>query len=133
MRRMLLGICLSFIVPSLSRQLNETGKRVSLTDGNELYSWCRAYKDVVKKTGGDEMDINTTDGSAAFNAGRCMGYVRAAVDSLPAGEGFDPGPHVRLTQYVDVVFKYLDEHPESRDKEAAILVTKALTQAFPKR
>lgn len=131
-QKMLLGICLVFIIPSLSGQLNETGKRVSLTDGNELYSWCRAYKDVAKARG-DEFGINTADGSAAFNAGSCMGYVRAAVDSLPVGEEFSPSPHVKLSQYLDVVFKYLDEHPESRDKEAAILVTKALTQAFPKR
>lgn len=132
MQRVLLGICLVFIIPSLFGQLKETGKRVSLTDGNELYSWCQAYKDVVR-TRSDEIDVNTAGGTAAFDAGICTGYVRAAVDSLPAGEEFSPSPHVKLSQYVDVIFKYLDEHPESRDKHAAILVTKALAEAFPKK
>ncbi len=131
MQRVLLGFCLPIMLPSLSGQLKETGRRVSLTDGNELYSWCRAYKDVAR-TKEEGFYIDSENNSTAFDAGMCMGYVRGIVDSLPAGEGFSPGPKVRLTQYADIVFKYLDEHPELRDRQAGILVASALSQAFPK-
>ncbi len=132
MQRMLFGLCLFMILPNLSGQLTETGKHVSLTDGNELYSWCQAYKDAVK-TKDDGFYLQSTNVSTGFDAGRCTGYVRGVVDSLPAGGGFSPGPNVRLTQYVDVVFQYLEEHPELRDKHARILAEDALSRAFPKK
>jgi hypothetical protein len=132
MQRMLLGLCLFMILPNLSGQLTETGKRVSLTDGNELHSWCQAYKDAIK-TKDDGFYLQSTDVSTGFDAGGCMGYVRGVVDSLPTGGDFSPGPKVKLTQYVDVVFKYLEEHPELRDKPAHILAEDALSRAFPKK
>ncbi|SRR6266566_3152575 len=132
MQKMLLGLCLFVMLPNLSGQLRETGIRVSLTNGNELYSWCQAYKDAARIKD-DGIYFYSKDASTVSDAGMCMGYVRGIVDSLPAGEEFSPGPHVKLTQYVDVVFKYLEEHPESRDRQAAILVSTSLTQAFPKR
>lgn len=132
MQKILLGFCLVVTLPSLSGQLTETGKRVSLTDGNDLYQWCQAYKEAVKLKG-EGFSVDATETSTAFKAGHCMGYVRGIVDSLPAGGDFSPGPKVKLTQYIDVTFKYLDEHPELRDKSARILVEDALVNAFPKR
>ena len=132
MRRTLLAFCLFVMLSNLSGQLTETGKRVSLTDGNSLYGWCQAYKDVVKMKD-DRIYVKSADVSSAFDAGTCMGYVRGIVDSLPAGGGFSPNPNVKLTQYVDVVFQFLDEHPEVRYREAGVLVQVALTRTFPKK
>ena len=119
-------------VRSHAAQLRETGHRMSLTNGNELYGWCRTYRETVRTRDG-QFAIPTSDTSVAFDAGSCMAYVRGVVDSTPAGDTFDPNSSVRVSQYVDVVFRYLDAHPEERDQSAGFLAQNALTQAFPKR
>jgi hypothetical protein len=133
MQRIFLGLCLFVMLPNLSGQLTETGRRVTLTDGNQLYGWCKAYKGAVKLEDERILLNKSTDAPTAFEAGQCLAYVRGVVDSMPVGGDFSPGPKVTLTQYTDVVFKYLDEHPELRDKQASSLVWSGLLQAFSKR
>lgn len=105
-----------------------------LKDGNKLYSECQSYaKDVVvKEQGGDEvMRVQTSAGTDLYPAGACWGYITGIVDTIPAGEGFDPDADVRVSQYIDVVYAYLRDHPEQRHLAAYFLVRTALTDAFP--
>jgi len=101
-----------------------------LVDGNELYADCQDAEKNVKKTGKD-IETKSSSGNDLFSAGRCWGYVTAVVDSIPAGEGFEPDPAVKGSQYVDVVLAYLRDHPESRHLPAHFLTRYAVTQAFP--
>jgi hypothetical protein len=103
-----------------------------LVDGNELYSRCQTSEKVVRLSG-DQVQVDTAAGMDLFYAGRCWGYIMGVVDSIPAGEDFDPDPGVRASQEVDVVLAYLRSHPESRHLPAYALVRYALTEAFPAR
>jgi hypothetical protein len=95
-----------------------------LVDGNELFEMC-GYVEKHVHISGDRVDID------GVPAATCWAYVEAVVDSIPGGEGFEPNEDVRLSQYVDTVFKYLKDHPESRHLPAYYLVRTALTEAFP--
>jgi hypothetical protein len=114
--------------------VKETRQRVSLTDGNELYSWCEAAENVVVLSGGtDVMMRSSATQDEVVMATKCWTYIEAVVDSTPAGDEFDPSPGVRLSQYVDVVTAFLKSHPSTRDKNAAPLVMQALIEGFPHR
>jgi hypothetical protein len=101
-----------------------------LTDGNTLYSYCQSTKKNVTISG-TNLQIPNSAGTDLFPAGMCWGYIEAIVDSIPTGEGFEPDPEVKGSQYVDVVFAYLRDHPEQRHLPAYFLTRYALTDAFP--
>jgi Rap1a immunity proteins len=82
---------------------------------------------------GSEMDISLHSPKDAYATGKCLGYIAAAVDSIPVGEGFDPPVNVRLNQYMDVVLLYLHNNPDKRHEAAYYLVRVALSNAFPTR
>jgi hypothetical protein len=102
----------------------------SLQDGNELYSACQSAQENVQ-TEGENIRLKTSAGQTALHVGICLGYIEGVVDSIPAGEGFEPDANVRLSQYVDVVTEYLRNNPNLRHLSAYRLVRTALTDAFP--
>ena len=87
--------------------------------GNRLHEDCRA--------------------SNYFNRGYCGGYVVGIVDTIESlqARGVLPADalcipdDVTKGQLVDVVGKYLADHPERRNAEAGGLVPEALGKAFP--
>lgn len=81
---------------------------------------------------GDKIEFSGERADILY-AGKCWGYVLGVEDSIPQGEGFDPAPNVLGSQYVDVVFKHLQDHPEQRQYAGYALVRTALTEAFPTR
>ena len=111
----------------------ETKGYHSLLTGNELYADCQEWERDTSVSGESSIMLKKGGPSGILQAGRCSGYIMGVVDSIPAGEGFDPDPDVRMTQYVDVVFAYLRDHPELRHLSAYRLARKAVTDAFPKR
>lgn len=74
-----------------------------------------------------------------FNRGYCGGYVTGIVDTIESlqARGVLPADALCIPeestkgQLVDVVKKYLDDHPERRHLEAGSLVPEALNSAFP--
>jgi hypothetical protein len=103
----------------------------SLLDGNELYASCQEWERNVTVSAGNQFMVKP--GAKLLDAGTCFGYIVGIVDSIPAREGFDPGPDVRGSQCIDVVLKYLRDHPELRHLPAYALTREALTEAFPQR
>jgi hypothetical protein len=94
------------------------GQRVSTTTGNDLLESCESKGNLEH----------------AF----CLGYIIGVTDV----EGMDSAvfperrrscvaENVSNGQVRDVVVKYLKDHPEERHLQAAILVVKAMGQAFP--
>src|SRR5437762_12753553 len=79
----------------------------SLMDGNELYADCEQWEVGFTISPDRRIRSKPNSGADEFQGGTCWGYVIATVNSIPADEGFDPGPHVRGSQYIDVVFQYL--------------------------
>ena len=89
--------------------------------GNELLEACSA-----------------TNGTTAYEykSGICSGYVLGIADELDLenaqlGRGSCFSDEVTLGQLRDVVLKYLQEHPEHRDLDAAVLVRSAFASAYP--
>jgi len=100
-----------------------------LEDGNDLYAQCQNAEKSIRTEEGD--NIRVIASGDLFSAGTCWGYIQAVVDSVPAGEGFEPDENVRLTQYMDVVLAYLRDNPSLRHHPAYFLTRTALSNAFP--
>jgi uncharacterized beta-barrel protein YwiB (DUF1934 family) len=88
-------------------------------DGNWLY-----YKGLEDKKLNEGLRGNYFD-SALF-----CGYISGIVDTWN-GLLFCPPSHVTNGQIYDIVFKYLDEHPEKRNLSADILIVEALQKIWP--
>ena len=110
--------------------IKETGLRVVLTNGNELYAWCTVAEKVATPGDGDRVNVSGSRDDAV-TAAMCWAYIEGVIDSTPVGGEFSPGPDVRVSQYVDVVTAYLKEHANIRDQPAASLVRKAMAASFP--
>jgi hypothetical protein len=103
----------------------------SLMDGNRLYGACQEAERSLRIEGDSIVAKEHSDG--LVQAGACWGYVNGIVDSIPAGEDFEPNSQVRLSQYVDVILDCLRAHPETRHQPAFGLVRTCLARAFPAR
>jgi hypothetical protein len=74
-----------------------------------------------------------------FNRGYCGGYVTGIIDTIESlqSRGVLPADALCIPeastkgQLVDVVLKYLEQHPERRHLESGALVPEALNLAFP--
>jgi Rap1a immunity proteins len=127
----LLAVVISPVGSSAIPQTWATGHRV-LMDGNALYAVCQKAERAITFSG-EHIENSTQVPRDAYITGKCLGYIIAVVDSIPAGEGFDPAENVRLSQYTDVVLRYLRDNPDKRQQPAYYLVRVAITKAFPGR
>ena len=98
----------AFLVPSHARAFGMTG--------NKLLSECG--------TGPIE------SAAATWDTGVCLGYVTGILDTL-TGIVICPSGGVTNGQAIDTAVRFVIDHPESRDREADVLVYQALTAAFP--
>jgi hypothetical protein len=104
-----------------------TAKAQALT-GSQLQEACKAVTD---------------DNTPPIRLGTCLGFVRGVVDTQAMWEVVAqvdksyPKVHscvpkeVEMKQTVQVVLKFLDDHPERLHEPAVILVLEALHNAFP--
>jgi hypothetical protein len=61
----------------------------------------------------------------------CVAYIMGARDARSNDDAFCLPTDAMAEGIVEVVWVYLRDHPETRDKNAAALVEIALTQKFP--
>jgi hypothetical protein len=103
-------------------------------DGNELLGYCNS---VIKQENGDT--LSTTE---LVLAAHCTGYVSGFIDSHAIDSYlFEKNtqkkllyclpPNSKIIQFVRVIVKYLNEHPEKLHNGARMLVMEALNEAFP--
>lgn len=91
--------------------------------GNQLWELCQHYKGEEKFKGG--------------SAPACFTYITGSAETLIMTGDADmmtspcPGTAVTREQIVDVVVKWLEDHPEKRDLPAPFIVMKSLSEAFP--
>lgn len=89
--------------------------------GNALLNSCQYF-------------INETPTKAVgfYEYGQCLGYISGMADALNSvGKGICFPPTAPYEQYVRVVYKYLQEYPESLHKHRQELVVRAFLNAFP--
>jgi hypothetical protein len=116
--------------PSIMGQsIKETNTRVTLVDGNQLYGWCIVAQKVTKPSGQGAVESNGTVDELVSTAS-CWSYIEGVIDTTPVGGEFNPGPTVRLSQYVDVITEYLRVHANIRNRGASALVQSALKESF---
>lgn len=92
----------------------------AITTGNDLYEHGKAYNSIFKLN----QEANAISGT---EAGMFSGYIMAVNDLAP----FCLPEGVKMGQVYDVVFNYLDVHPEARQKPAITLIAKAVHKAWP--
>lgn len=99
-------------------------------DGNELLKDCRAALQIL-----DSGKAQNTSGAA-----RCFGYLKGFTDGMVVLAAANPNnrwsficpaAEVTVNQQVQIVTKYLAEHPNELYKRADQLVSSALGHAFP--
>ena len=93
-----------------------------LFDGNELYVELQTRNKITS----GQASIVATD---VVLANYAAGYIKGVVDSLN-GEEFCP-LGILVGQIIDVVFRYLDAHPDQRPLSAHLVVITALKEKFP--
>lgn len=59
------------------------------------------------------------------------GYLRGVTDSLFLIGSLCPPDGVDMSQYTDIVEKYLNKNPESRNESAVILTAMSIGKTFP--
>lgn len=135
MRNLIACVIFAVVVPVCHAQAGyDDGRRIVLTDGNELYSWCQSAQEVYRTS--DDNSVSVKPGSSPKNivmGAKCWAFISGVIESIPAGGKFDPDPDVRLAQYIDTVTVYLQQHPNIRQRPAAYLVRLAVEEAFPHR
>jgi hypothetical protein len=89
--------------------------------GNTLY---KEYQEYIKGSNG-VVGVNELD------AGSYMGYVNGALDILDSLNLVCVESSVTNGQIYDVIGKYLENNPATRNKYAESLVYLALAEAFP--
>jgi len=91
----------------------------SFFNGNHLY-----------KDGLEYYKHNIGQEGSFYSDGFYTGYVSGVYDSY-AGVLFCPTGSVSLGQVCDIVLKYLQDHPEVRNKPANEIVVDALKEVWP--
>jgi hypothetical protein len=66
-----------------------------------------------------------------FNSPLCMGYLAGVSDIMSTNDDICLPDNAALPQIVDIVVKYLTDHPERRHYSASSESGIALMQAFP--
>jgi Rap1a immunity proteins len=89
-------------------------------DGNALLENCKNWS-----RGGQ------ADWENVLRTGTCVGYIWGVAGALEGSPAFCLSNGVQQNQVVDVVKRWLDEHPEVRHYSASSLVAKALKEKFP--
>lgn len=97
---------------------------LSFFTGKDLYVAGLAYK--------KDMNSLPMKGNDSFNSGLFMGYVSAAMDSSAGPDIgiYCPPDKGNLSMYSDIVFNYLDSHPERRTDPAKMIVIQAIQEKF---
>ena len=111
MRAILFGLC---CIISLAVGANDG--RAEVTNGNALMRYCH-------EAGRDEHPNVLT--------GFCVGYILGIFESLVLSGRACVNLKVTNEQVRDVAVKFLEAHPEIRDRPAAALVIDASVETFP--
>jgi hypothetical protein len=69
--------------------------------------------------------------ASSTSNGICMGFITGVASAMSVTGNFCWPDGAMGAQFVAVVMKYLDDHPELLHKRDLLLVHQALTQAFP--
>lgn len=114
----------------LSMLLLVSPAHADLFDGNELLNLCKTVPLRANGYIAGIYDKSLIDSAAA----EFWGLTRENKDNLKkAVRPYCVPDGVRLSQFHDIVCKYLEEFPQHRHYAASSLVDSALTRAFPCR
>ncbi|MBC8267155.1 MAG: hypothetical protein H8E36_00205 [Rhodospirillaceae bacterium] len=91
---------------------------------------------------GNDIHRHCSQQESEFYTGVCLGYITGAVDVLSDAKfagafinDFEIGcwsiAEIELGQLIDIVKKYLVDHPEERHNIATLIVLSAIREAFP--
>jgi hypothetical protein len=89
---------------------------------------------VVTDDGNELLEVCTRDDY--FSQGYCLGYIRALSDGVDmvlytGNQKICYGDNVTIGQIRDVVIDYVKRNPAKRNKNAMVLVSWALAEAWP--
>jgi hypothetical protein len=98
----------------------------------------RPQEPVAPAYSGNQLLRDCTPGGDTHSYAYCLGYISGLVEGASVEADlrkckplFAISAEVDLDQLIDVVVKYLKEHPELRDVKAQVIALTALKAAFP--
>jgi hypothetical protein len=86
-------------------------------DGNKLSDWCKSWR-------------SSATGYLNVKSAQCGAYITGVLDTLH-DRTFCLPQQVAAAHAIDVVIRYLQDHPEKYHLPASGLVVDALTEKFP--
>lgn len=110
-RALIFGAALAFPAPAYAYFIS----------GNKLYEYCSS---------------STAPIDEAVKFSSCIGYVQASSDYLTLTEQIRSKPRcypgdVTTRQLMDIVMKYMNDHPEDRSMPAVMVINLAIATAWP--
>ena len=118
------------VLVALAASLNTTAEEVKLYTGSELLGDCTAYVQMIDSDG----KTRTSSPKIAGKGMGCFGFVFGFGEGVGyAGGRFEAcfPSDVTRNQYIRVIVKYLEDHPEQLHLDSSVLIDKAFTSAFP--
>lgn len=108
----------------------------AFVDGNRIQDWCESKSSLISGYVGGVVDQSRADAKAAFQE-----HGRASETSTAGGEAavniFNaivgnacPPSDAIMKQFIDITCRYVDQHPEHRQKDGPELVRDALSEAW---
>ena len=93
-------------------------------NGSKLYIDCKSFLEAHTRS-----EMSPTQ---PIDAVFCTGYVEGTVDAQN-GVAYNVPNGVLLRQLVDIIYKYLMDHPEERELAAASLILRAMVTTYGKK
>jgi len=120
-----LSVILLFSNPAIGVEVSY----YSFITGDDLYEMAKTWRQMVENNG--MRTINEAD-TAGYYAGYVSGIVSVA-QNLERAITVNLPKSLSVPQSCNIVYEYLDEHPDEFDDGAPILVLKALNDAFKEK
>lgn len=121
----LMRVLLICVIAGFASQAGQAQSGFDVSTGNGLLSGLGSCADIKKSIlSGDDAPV-----TAIANCHKARGYIEGATDVIVAMRQIQL-PRTTKGQIYDVVEKYLNDHPESRQENSNLLIDKAIVVAW---
>ena len=122
----LMRVLLICVIAGFASQAGQAQSGFDVSTGNGLLSGLGSCADIKKSIlSGDDAPL-----TAIANCHKARGYIEGATDVIVAMRQIQLPARTTKGQIYDVVEKYLNDHPESRQENSNLLIAKAIVAAW---
>ncbi len=121
----LMHVLLICVIAGFASQAGQAQSGFAVSTGNGLLSGLGLCADIRKSLSGGDAPL-----TAMAYCNKARGYIEGATDVILVVRQIQLPAHTTKGQIYDVVEKYLNDHPESRQEYSNILIERAIVAAW---